>query len=112
MTLESTVRAITLATLLGLVPVVHALAEEAWVRFDRPSAALRAQLPSEAIDYGAFVWMPERVLPASARSFERVHRIERPFAMPLDGRRVDLSDQPAGRSAGEVRRGADHRGAA
>lgn len=95
MTFWRNILAVSVTVLLGLLTLPQARADEAWVRVDRPDAAVRAQMPAEAIDYGAFIWMPERVLPAAARGTASVHRIERPFAMPVDGQGRDLADWPA-----------------
>ncbi|NDY94265.1 S8 family serine peptidase [Wenzhouxiangella limi] len=98
MGLRHNMLAVALAALLGFLPGSRALADEVWVRIDQPDTMLRAQLPDEAIDYGAFVWMPERVLPDAARGVSRIHRQERPFSMPVAGRTTDPATLPdAGR---------------
>ena len=99
MRLLRSITAITMILGLGLIGTVPAEANEIWVRIDAPEPALRAQLPVEAIDYGGFIWMPERALPSVARSSHRIHRVEQPFALPVDGRPTDLASRTApGRS--------------
>ena len=80
----------------GWLPAGPVAAAETWLRIDRPDAAVRAQLPAEAIDYGSFVWLPApaNALPDPARGASRSHRVEDPFALPLGGRAVDLAGQP------------------
>ncbi|MEE4639212.1 MAG: S8 family serine peptidase, partial [Wenzhouxiangella sp.] len=80
---------------LGVAMTTHAQTDEVWVRIDRPSPELRRELPPEALDYGSFVWMPERSLPDTARSQFLIHRHSRPFAMSMAGQAVDLTRLPA-----------------
>lgn len=76
---------------LCLVSIHPAHADETWIRIDRPDPAQRAQMPAEAIDYGAFVWLPAESL-GEAVTGAPSHRIENPFAMNLDGERFDPAD--------------------
>ena len=39
---------------------------EPWLRIEQPTAALRAQLPAHAIDYGSFIWMPAAAAPTES----------------------------------------------
>lgn len=71
---------------LGLTQIANA---EDWIRIDQPDAALRAQLPPDALDYGRFIWLPAASLPERARSPRRIQHRANPFAMPIDGRWVD-----------------------
>ncbi|MFP4334377.1 MAG: S8 family serine peptidase [Wenzhouxiangella sp.] len=96
MRLQHDIIALALALLAGLIGTAQAA--ETWLRIDDPDQALRARLPAEAIDYGSFIWMPEQALPAAARGSRRVHRIEQPFDLPIDGRPTDLASlAPSGR---------------
>ncbi len=84
-------RAPLLLAMLLLAPCAGA---ETWLRVEAPSAALRAELPARAIDYGAFVWMPETGAPAGVLG-ARVQRNLRPFDLSIDGVRFDPTDAPA-----------------
>jgi len=42
-----------------------ALSAQDWLRVEHPGAALRANLPPQAIDYGHFIWMPAAGAPVS-----------------------------------------------
>ena len=80
-----------LSALLGSVP---ATAED-WLRIDTPTAELRAALPSRAIDYGGYVWMPAsagRALPPGTVALT----LANPHALNIDGLRMDpLAGPPA-----------------
>ena len=65
-----------------------------WLRIDRPDAALRAQLPAEALDYGRFIWIPADSLAPDQRIGRQVHSRPSPFSVPVDGRPVDLAQTP------------------
>ncbi len=76
-----------------LMPLMVAHAtdiDQNWVRVHQPHQSLRQDLPAQAIDYGAFIWMPESSLqPDSIGNHGRVERRQQPFAYHLDGERVD-----------------------
>ncbi len=95
MTIRTGIRTSLAAALLAVLAATSAGADEAWVRIDAPDPVLREQLPAEAIDYGRFVWMPERVLPAAARAEARVHRMERPIDLPIDPPGVERITDPS-----------------
>jgi subtilisin family serine protease len=80
-----------LLVMLLLAPLAAA---ETWLRVEAPSPALRAQLPARAIDYGAFVWMPEDGAPAGLLG-ARVQRNSRPFDLDIDGVQFDPTAPPA-----------------
>ena len=61
---------------------------ETWLRVDQPSPQLRADLPSGAIDYGAFVWMPAQTRPEQELG-ERVTRSDHAFDLVVDGQAFD-----------------------
>ena len=65
-----------------------------WLRIDRPDPALRAQLPAEALDYGRFIWVPADSLAPDAQVGRYTHSRPSPFAVPVDGRPVDLAGAP------------------
>ncbi len=79
--------------LISTLLVPRAAAAEPWLRVEQPSAALRAQLPARAIDYGAFIWLPVAAAPGGALG-ARVQRSEEPFALAIDGERVDPLQTP------------------
>jgi len=64
---------------------------EAWLRVDKPSALVRANAPTSAIDYGAFLWMPAAHAPIALLD-ARAQRIEQPFHMLMDGQLRDPRD--------------------
>lgn len=83
-----------LACLSALISTAPAAAED-WLRIDQPDAALRANLPPRAIDYGGFVWMPAsagRSLPPGTVALS----LTDPHRMSIDGMRIDpLAGLPA-----------------
>ena len=99
------------ATLL-LLALCHAnLADaQAWLRVENPSAAVRANVPAGAIDYGGFIWMPAEQAPIALLG-ARVQRVEQPFHMLIDGqwrdpratRSADPWLQPAAHSGPDFR---------
>ncbi|HWS26825.1 MAG TPA: hypothetical protein VN259_09695, partial [Xanthomonadales bacterium] len=70
---------------------------DAWLRVEQPSTTLRTQLPAGAIDYGAFIWLPASAAPPGALG-ARVQRSEEPFALVIDGERVDPLQMPVSAS--------------
>lgn len=74
--------------LLALLCCGTSLHAETWLRVDRPSAQLRANLPAGAIDYGAFVWMPQTSTPDDDLGAQ-VLRSENPFHLVIDGSSLD-----------------------
>lgn len=86
-----TTRSCLFLSILLLPPVVSA---EPWLRVEQPTAALRAQLPAHAIDYGSFIWMPAAAAPTGVLG-ARVQRSEQPFALVIDGEPVDPLQMPA-----------------
>ena len=66
------------------------ISAEAWLRVEEPNAALLANLPDGAIDYGAFVWMSSARAPIALLGNE-VTAVARPFDYIIDGRPVDLA---------------------
>ncbi len=67
---------------------------EPWLRVDQPSAALRANLPPKAIDYGSFVWMPADAAPVALLG-DAVQRHARPFDLMIDGEALDPMQRSA-----------------
>ncbi|MBY6204198.1 S8 family serine peptidase [Halomonas denitrificans] len=99
---------------LALVLSPYALAGETWLRIDRPDASLRADLPAAAIEYPGFVWLPDDTGAfRHQRAGGRLHAVADPFAMRIDGQRVDprLAFGPAAQGAwrGTARTEADFR---
>ncbi len=80
--------------LLAMLLTTPSALAETWLRVEAPSAALRANLPARAIDYGAFVWMPEDSAPAGVLGAQ-VQRSQRPFDISIDGERFDPTTAPA-----------------
>ena len=66
---------------------------ETWLRVEQPTAALRADLPAGAIDYGGFIWMPVVERP-DAELGARVSRATSPFDLIIDGVAIDPRDLP------------------
>ncbi|MGE4072653.1 MAG: S8 family serine peptidase [Lysobacterales bacterium] len=67
---------------------------ETWLRVEQASAALRADLPAGAVDYGGFVWMPAVARP-DAELGARVSRSANPFHLVIDGQAIDPLTLPA-----------------
>lgn len=61
---------------------------ESWLRVERPSSALLANLPDGAIDYGSYVWMPSAGAPVALLG-NQVMAVDRPFDLVIDGRPID-----------------------
>ncbi|HSH27335.1 MAG TPA: hypothetical protein VK972_06165, partial [Wenzhouxiangella sp.] len=73
----------TAALLSALASAAGPAAAEAWLRIDQPHALQRETLPPEAMDYGHFIWLPERTANRVIGS-RPAHRFERPFDMRID----------------------------
>jgi hypothetical protein len=71
-------------------------ASETWLRVHNPSPALSAAVSDQAVDYGAFLWLPE----SQARSIDalltdaQVMAVQRPFHHRLDQQWIDLKSDP------------------
>jgi len=69
---------------------------ETWLRVEQPSASLRANLPTQAMDYGNFIWLPAANAPVALLG-PWVQARPNPFDLIVDGQALD----PAQRSASD-----------